>query len=160
MRNQQGFTLIELMIVVAIIGILAAIAIPQYQNYVARSEMSEALSLAEGLKPNIAEYYTQKGSCPSSNSNARAADSDKISGKYVASVSTSGCAITATMKTDNVSSGISEKKLILTAGYGSGSNFQVLGGSGTTDSAYGSIKWRCTSDADSAYLPGSCTPSS
>ena len=61
---QKGFTLIELMIVIAIIGILAAIAIPAYQNYTIRSQVTEGLSLADGFKTSISEYYDQNGAFP------------------------------------------------------------------------------------------------
>ncbi|VDY05994.1 protein of unknown function [Thiomonas sp. Bio17B3] len=64
---QQGFTLIELMIVVAIIGILAAIAIPAYQDYTIRAQVSEGLSLADGAKTALAEYYTNTGAFPPNN---------------------------------------------------------------------------------------------
>src|ERR1700738_4487846 len=61
---QKGFTLIELMIVVAIIGILAAIAIPAYQNYTIRAQVTEGLNLADGWKTSVSEFYAQNGGCP------------------------------------------------------------------------------------------------
>jgi type IV pilus assembly protein PilA len=67
---QKGFTLIELMIVVAIIGILAAVALPAYQDYTVRAQVSESLSLAGGLKTSVSEYYAQTGLFPTSNAAA------------------------------------------------------------------------------------------
>jgi type IV pilus assembly protein PilA len=65
MQSQRGFTLIELMIVIAIIGVLAAIAVPAYQNYTIRAQVSEGLTLADGWKTGIAEYYAANGTWPS-----------------------------------------------------------------------------------------------
>ena len=67
-RIQQGFTLIELMIVVAIIGILAAIAIPQYQNYTGRAQLSDAITIAGGLKTAVGEVYQVTGDSASADS--------------------------------------------------------------------------------------------
>ena len=89
---QKGFTLIELMIVIAIIGILAAIAIPAYQNYTIRSQVTEGLSLADGWKTSISEYYAQNGAFPTGSTTAAAGAAGKISvsgasqGKYVGSI--------------------------------------------------------------------------
>ncbi|WOE31079.1 MULTISPECIES: pilin [unclassified Acinetobacter] len=80
MNTQKGFTLIELMIVVVIIGILAAIAIPAYQNYIARSQVSEAMTLAAGFKTAI-QTNLQNNSCFSNGGNA-ATDTDIMNGKY------------------------------------------------------------------------------
>ena len=86
MKNQKGFTLIELMIVVAIIAILAAIAISQYQDYVIRSQVSEGSSLADGTKTAIAEFYNSTGHFPSTNASAGLAAAASITGSYVSGV--------------------------------------------------------------------------
>ncbi|HFC1665890.1 TPA: pilin [Neisseria gonorrhoeae] len=67
---QKGFTLIELMIVIAIVGILAAVALPAYQDYTARAQVSEAILLAEGQKSAVTEYYLNNGEWPKDNGNA------------------------------------------------------------------------------------------
>jgi len=145
-KMQKGFTLIELMIVIAIIGILAAIALPAYQDYIARSQMSEAMNLAGGQKASVTEFRSNRGTWPADNSTAGIAASTDIKGKYVASVaivgnSTSGT-ITATMKASDVSDKIKGTALTLT---------------GTETS--GSYTWTCSSTASSKYLPSSCRDS-
>src|SRR5882672_12340159 len=92
MKKQHGFTLIELMIVVAIIGILAAIAIPAYQDYIARSQAAEGVELLGGAKVPMAEYYADKGSWPTSASLNSPTDSviGNRAGKYVSVVRYSG----------------------------------------------------------------------
>ena len=110
---QKGFTLIELMIVIAIIGILAVVALPAYQDYTARAQVSEALTLAEGQKSAVTEYRSDRGAWPTTNAMAGVASS--ISGKYVASVQVGADGIiTATMKTADVNNDIKGKTLILT----------------------------------------------
>lgn len=138
MKNQKGFTLIELMIVVAIIAILAAIAIPQYNDYTARAQMTEAYTLAAGLKTPIAEAFAQdngNGSCAVPNG---AVDE----GKYVASVTASGnatkCTITATMEATGVNDKVKSKKVELAYASDTGA-------------------WTCTTDAPSEVQPKACT---
>ena len=85
-KVQQGFTLIELMIVVAIIGILAAVAIPAYQDYTVRAQVTEGLGLASAGKTSIAEFFATNGSLPSTNASAGLADATDISGNNVSMV--------------------------------------------------------------------------
>ena len=140
-KVQKGFTLIELMIVIAIIGILAAIALPAYQDYVARSQMSEAFNLAGGQKGAVSEYYSDKGVWPANN--AAAGIATTVNGKYVDSVVVSAAGtngvITATMKATGVAKGVQGKTLAL---------------KGTAND--GSFSWECSSNADAKYLPSSC----
>jgi type IV pilus assembly protein PilA len=139
--NHKGFTLIELMIVVAIIGILAAVAIPQYQNYVARAQVSEALSLMSGAKTAVAEVAMVTGDFPTNNGDAYLEDKDTIKGKYVASVEVGD---------DGV----------ITATFGDDAHTNLIGGElkltpGGLDS--GSITWACSGEeAIKAYLPSGC----
>jgi type IV pilus assembly protein PilA len=145
---QKGFTLIELMIVVAIIAILAAIAIPQYQNYITKSQFSESQTVADGLKTPIVEYYNQTGSCPSitGNTGGLAANKASYSGKYVASADVAnaaagtGCEITVTFKpSPSVSKPLDGKTVVFTG----------------TDNG-GSFSWNCSSTIESKYKPQAC----
>ena len=136
---QKGFTLIELMIVIAIIGILAVVALPAYQDYTARAQVSEALTLAEGQKSAVTEYRSDRGAWPTSNTEAGVASS--ISGKYVASVVVgANGAITATMKATDVNNDIKGKTLILVP----------------TDNN-GSFTWTCnTGTVEQKFRPSTC----
>jgi type IV pilus assembly protein PilA len=91
---QKGFTLIELMIVIAIIGILAAIAIPAYQNYTIRAQVTEGLTLADGWKTAIAEYYANVGTMPAAIANL--AGTNQSVGKYESSITISSGSILIT----------------------------------------------------------------
>ena len=141
-QKQRGFTLIELMIVVAIIGILAAIAIPSYQDYTARAQVSEAVSLTAGLKTPLAEYYQTRGSFPAT---LKASDiGSTLSGKYVKEVkllrlTTNGIRVTATMKqAGSVAALVAGKDLFI----------NTLDGGRT---------WLCRGDGiDQKHLPSGC----
>ncbi|ENW5088616.1 pilin, partial [Neisseria gonorrhoeae] len=93
---QKGFTLIELMIVIAIVGILAAVALPAYQDYTARAQVSEAILLAEGQKSAVTEYYLNHGEWSEDNTSAGVASSaTDIKGKYVKEVKVENGVVTA-----------------------------------------------------------------
>ncbi|HGG7864822.1 TPA: pilin [Neisseria meningitidis] len=112
---QKGFTLIELMIVIAIVGILAAVALPAYQDYTARAQVSEAILLAEGQKSAVTEYYLNHGIWPKNNTSAGVASSSEIKGKYVKEVEVKNGVVTATMLSSGVNNEIKGKKLSLWA---------------------------------------------
>ncbi|EMS1135105.1 pilin [Neisseria gonorrhoeae] len=112
---QKGFTLIELMIVIAIVGILAAVALPAYQDYTARAQVSEAILLAEGQKSAVTEYYPNNGEWPKDNDSAGVASASKIIGKYVKQVEVKNGVVTAQMASSNVNKEIQGKKLSLWA---------------------------------------------
>jgi len=144
MNEDSGFTLIELMIVVAIIGILVAVGMPQYQNYVARSQVSEGFSLASGLKTALAEYYSTNGTFPNNgtseaNTVIGVEAANNIKGKYVKKVTVSDDGVGAITVLFGSLSYHDERFLRLTAI--------------ATD---GAVSFPCTTDIEKPYRPKEC----
>ena len=139
MKMQKGFTLIELMIVVAIIAILAAIAIPQYNDYTARAQLGEAVTLSGGLKTPISAAYSEDAAATS----CVIPPNSVVSGKYVASTAPAGasataCQIVSTMKAAGVQAKVSGVSVTQTYDVASGG-------------------WTCTSTAPNEVKPKACS---
>jgi len=138
---QKGFTLIELMIVVAIIAILAAIALPAYQNYTVRSKVSELIVAADACKTSVAEYYQSNGSLPT---NLTSSGCSTQATQYVASLDVgAGGVIKVTASADPGLSTAAGKFLYLTP---------------TIKAADQPLLWSCVTNTtiDSKYLPATC----
>lgn len=139
-KHQSGFTLIELMIVVAIIGILAAIAIPMYQSYSIRTQVTEGINLSSGAKVAVSDYFMNTGNWPTNNSVAGLAAANEIVGDYTAQVAV----------TNNV----------IQIQYGNRAHHQINGQSVTLTGAdsNGSVTWTCASGGaiDDSNLPSVC----
>jgi len=137
---QQGFTLIELMIVVTIVGTLTAVAIPAYQNYTIRAQVSEGLTLASAAKAAVGEYYMTYGDWPKKNDDAGLADKRDITGKYTKQISVKNNVIEVKFANDAHAS-IFNQKIKLTVANNDGS-----------------ISWTCTGAGKikPKHLPVAC----
>ncbi|PIE44470.1 MAG: prepilin-type cleavage/methylation domain-containing protein [Gammaproteobacteria bacterium] len=142
---QKGFTLIELMIVVAIIGILAAVAIPAYQDYIARSQVTEAVNLTAGTKAPMAEFFQNTGNVASLTDIGATTTGKYVQSMTVASNGTNGWVVSATMRNTGV-------------------NVNIQGGIFAIATSDGGSTWSCGSVGDAGsvttitgpYLPSSC----
>jgi type IV pilus assembly protein PilA len=153
---QKGFTLIELMIVVAIIGILAAIAIPAYQDYTIRSQVTEGLNLASDLKAGVAEWYAQQGEWPATLANLGVSGGATAkSGKYVTQIDVTNGVISITYG-NQANANLRDGVLSLIPGVNANDDVIWICGRAETPSGVVSTAGAGSTSVRDKYLPASC----
>jgi type IV pilus assembly protein PilA len=151
---QKGFTLIELMIVVAIIGILAAIALPAYQDYTIRSQVSEGPTLAEGVKLAVAEYYANNGTWPAANVDI--GYTSTVSGSYVTNISNVAGSVVVSYGLPKAHTKIQGQTLAITAGVNANGDIAWSCGLTTNDPTGFTFAAKGPTSVNAKYLPSSC----
>ena len=157
---QTGVTLIELMIVLMIVSILIAIAIPSYQSYVLRSQMTEGFQLAADARTHIEEHYLYTNSLPANRNQAgMSANASDTTGRYVSSVGITSGVVSVTYKSSDIQPDLASKVLSFTP-YSGGSSVVWVCGKATQPSGSAVISGvgSVSTTIENRYLPPSCKP--